>query len=109
MYNRAHDESDAFATRQDDGADLRLLAEATVARAIEDAAGEQPQTAYSAIRWLAGCTTDGLTFDRCCEMIGIPAPTVRRSLRNKSGPIRQRFEAYHKVQLTSTIELGRRR
>jgi hypothetical protein len=80
---------------------MRRLAEASLSKAIEDADGRDAQPAYSAIRWLAGHTTEGLTFQTCCELIGIAPHAVRRSLRRHYKPIRQRLEKYLELYLTS--------
>lgn len=73
---------------------LRRLAKASLSKAIEDAGGRGLQPAYSAIRWLAGHTREGLTFQRCCELIGIAPHVVRRSLRRRYKPIGRRLDMY---------------
>ena len=87
---------------------LRRLAKASLSKAIEDAGGGGLQPAYSAIRWLAGHTTAELTFQRCCELIGIAPHVVRRSLRRRYQPIRRRLEMYLEVHLASAARPGRR-
>jgi hypothetical protein len=87
---------------------FRRLAEASLAGAIDDAAGEGSQAAYSAIRWLAGHTADGLTFERCCELIGLAPHAVRNSLRRHYKPIRLRFEKYQEVYLMAIAQSHRR-
>ena len=80
---------------------FRRLAAASVEKAIEDAAGDELQMAYSATRWLAGDTWDGLTFERCCLIIGIAPESLRRRLRLRHGEIRVRLEQYDKVRVMS--------
>ena len=78
---------------------MRRLAKASLSQAIADAGGRGLQPAYSAIRWLAGDTTEGLTFQKCCELIGIAPHVVRRSLRRHYKPIRRRLGTYLEVHL----------
>ena len=73
---------------------LRRLAKASLLKAIDDARGRDLQPAYSAVRWLAGNTSDGLTFLRCCELIGIAPNAVRRSLCRRYEAIRVRLDKY---------------
>ena len=78
---------------------LRRLAKASLSKAIDDAGGGDLQPAHSAIRWLAGHATEGLTFRACCDLIGIAPHTVLRSLRRRYEPIRLRLERYLEVDL----------
>lgn len=71
MHDPTNEGRDARRAKRRDEESVRRLAKAIVAKAIEDAAGEEPRTAISAIRWLVGHTTYGLTFEWCCEVIGI--------------------------------------
>lgn len=87
----------AHSTNPKHDAGLRRLASASLKKAIEDAADCEPQTAYSATRWLAGDTSDGLTFARCCEVIGIAPESLRRSVCRRYGAIRLRLTQYEKV------------
>jgi hypothetical protein len=94
MHNETVSQRVAGRTSTEDKEALRRLAKASLSQAIEDAGGRGLQPAYSAIRWLAGHTTEGLTFQRCCELIGIAPHVVRRSLRRRYRPIGRRLEKY---------------
>ena len=43
----------------------------------------------------------GLTFERCCLIIGIAPESLRRRLRLRHGEIRVRLEQYDKVRVMS--------
>ena len=94
----------AHCVRTNDEEGFRRLAKASLTKAIEDAAGRAEQTAYSAIRWLAGDTSAGLTFVRCCELIGVAPQTVRRSLRRRHEPIDSRLKVYESVHILPAHE-----
>lgn len=83
-------------------AGYRRLAAATLWRAVEDARGTDGQVAYSAIRWLAGDSQDGLTLHGCCELLGIAPSRVQSSLIRHFEPVRIRMERYRKVRQLST-------
>lgn len=99
MQNEASSRRLPRQTISKDGEGFRRLAKASLSKAIDDAVSGGSQEAYSAIRWLAGNTTEGMTFEACCELIGISPPAVRRSLRRRYKPIRMRFGQYKEVNL----------
>ena len=91
---------------EDEG--FRRLAAATVWKAVEDAAGEDEQVAYSAIRWLSGDTVDGLTLERCCQFLGIEPCHVRNGVSRRFEEIRARMARYHRVRMLSARTYGNR-
>ena len=78
---------------------FRRLAAATVWRAIEDARGDDVQVAYSAVRWLAGETTEGLTLESCCQLLDADPDTVRNNLIRHFATVRTRMTQYRKVRI----------
>lgn len=94
---RTNGQRDSVRPNPKDEEGFKRLAEASLVRAIDDAAGGSSRTADSAIRWLAGDTAGGLTFDRCCTLIGLTPAIVRSGLRRNSEPIRLRFDRYRQM------------
>jgi|GEM_PF-6950922 len=73
------------------------LAAATLQRAIDDALGEDSQPAYSAIRWLAGDTAEGMTLEICCSLLRLDPARMLSRLCLHSETLRGRLGRYHAV------------
>ncbi len=80
---------------------FRRLAAATIWKAVEDARGDDGQVAFSAVRWLSRDTTEGLTLERCCQLLGLAPDHVQSSLHERFEKIRARMSRYRKVRLLS--------
>ena len=59
---------------------LFKLASAVLLQAVEDADGKSPYR-ERALAWIDGRTDGGLTFQICCDLLGLRAHHVRESLR----------------------------
>ena len=76
---------------------FRRLAAAALQAAIDDALGPDSQPAYSAVRWLAGDTTEGLTLEICCNLLGLDPVRIRARLSLNSEVLCGRLSRYRRV------------
>lgn len=90
-------DSEKAASNVDQETALRRLAAATLQTAIDDALEPDSQPAYSAVRWLAGDTAEGMTLEMCCHLLGLTPERIRRSLTSHSQLLRGRLDRYQKI------------
>ncbi len=73
------------------------LAAATLQAAIRDALGPDSQPAFSAIRWLARDTSEGITMEMCCTLLGLDPEGALPLLILDSEILVGRLSRYRKI------------